>query len=239
MLLTSAFRKTPKESMAPQKDTLITRRLNKGRPLLVNSEYSLAARTRLRRWTLIEERVPDLASLRVLDLGGTGEWWTRSPIRPRHVTAINVFDADKQADGVTMIKGDALRAAELVADQEFDLVFSNSLIEHLGGHGPRREFARLASTLAPRYVVQTPYRYFPVEPHWIFPAFQFLPFRARAYIAPRWPLGHTYRWEDGAASNEVMATELLSMSEMREYFPDAEIVWERLGGVPKSMIAIR
>lgn len=217
----------------------ITRGLNKGRSLLVNSEYSLAARTRLRRWELIGERVPDLANLRVLDLGGTGDWWSRSPIRPRHVTAINLFESDKQAGGVTMIEGDALRAAELVAGQEFDIVFSNSLIEHLGGHGPRREFAELASTLAPRYVVQTPYRYFPLEPHWLFPAFQFLPFKARAYLAPRWPLGHTYGWDEHAASNEVMATELLSVSEMRDYFPQAEIVLERVGGVPKSMLAIR
>lgn len=225
--------------MEAHADTSIARGLNKGRELLVNSEYSLAARTRLRRWALIEERVPDLADLRVLDLGGTGDWWARSLIRPRHVTAINLFEAHKQADSVTMIEGDVLQAAELVAGREFDLVFSNSLIEHLGGHSARREFAKLASTLAPRYVVQTPYRYFPLEPHWLFPAFQFLPFKARAHLAPRWPLGHTYGWDGPTASNEVMATELLSVTEMREYFPQSEIVLERVGGVPKSMIAIR
>jgi hypothetical protein len=183
--------------------------------------------------------VPDLADLRVLDLGGTGEWWSRSPVRPRHVTAINLFEAHNLAAGVTMIEGDVLRAAELVAGHEFDLVFSNSLIEHLGGHAPRREMAKVVSTLAPRYIVQTPYRYFPFEPHWLFPAFQFLPFEARAYLAPRWPLGHTYGWDEHAASNEVMATDLLSVSEMREYFPHAEIILERFGGVPKSLIAIR
>ncbi len=38
--------------------------------------------------------------------------------------------------------------------------------------------------------VQTPYRYFPIEPHWIFPGFQFLPLSARTEISRRWPLGN-------------------------------------------------
>ena len=40
-------------------------------------------------------------------------------------------------------------------------------------------------------------------------------------------------------ADEVMSTELLSASEMRCYFPEAEIVWERFAGVPKSMTAIK
>lgn len=217
----------------------ISQGLDRCRGLFVGTDGSLAERARRRRWSLIQEHVPDFAGLRVLDLGGTGNWWARAPVRPLHVTAINLFEADQQHPGVTMIEGDALRAAELVAGQEFDLVFSNSLIEHLGGHGPRRQFADLVARLAPRYIVQTPWRYFPVEPHWIFPAFQFLPFRARSYLAPRWPLGHTYGWEERAAADEVMGTQLLSASEMHEYFPDAKIIWERIVGIRKSVMAIR
>jgi hypothetical protein len=73
----------------------------------------------------------------------------------------------------------------------------------------------------------------------MFPGFQFLPVSARSYLAPRWPLGHTHGWDPDASAGEVMSTELLSASEMRRYFPDAEIVWERVAGVPKSMTAIR
>lgn len=209
------------------------------RGLLVHNESSLSERIRRRRWKLIRECVPDLAELRVLDLGGTGLWWGKAPVRPRHVTVITLWDADQTHPSVTMIQGDALRADELVNGQEFDLVFSNSLIEHLGGHALRRRFADVVTSLAPRYVVQTPYRYFPVEPHWMFPGFQFLSVQARSYIAPRWPLGHTHGWDKRQAANEVMATDLLSATEMRAYFPDAEIVWERVGGFPKSMIAVR
>ena len=209
------------------------------RKLLVHDRSSISERMRRRRWSLILEHVPELASLCVLDLGGTGGWWATAPVRPRHVTAVNLYDAQFVHPSVTMIEGDALQADRLVGGQTFDLVFSNSVIEHVGGHSARRRFAELADSLAPRYVIQTPYRYFPIEPHWVFPGFQFLPVKARGYLAPRWPLGHTHGYEARTAVNEVMATELLSASEMKEYFPDSDIVFERFGGVPKSMIAIR
>ena len=183
--------------------------------------------------------VPRLAELRVVDLGGTTVWWSRAPVRPRHVTVVNLYEPGEGFAGLTAIKGDALRADELLRGEDFDLVFSNSLIEHLGGDPARRRFAEVVASLAPRYVVQTPYRYFPVEQHWMFPGFQFLPKSVRSYLAPRWPLGHTRGWEPRAAAEEVASIELLSASEMREYFPEAHLVWERVMGVPKSMIAIK
>ena len=209
------------------------------RRLLVGEDNSLAERMRLRRWRSILRHVPRLAELRVVDLGGTAVWWSRAPVMPRHVTVVNLYEAGDDFPGVTAVEGDALHADELLRGEDFDLVFSNSLIEHLGGHGPRRRLAEVVVSLAPAYLVQTPYRYFPVEPHWMFPGFQFLPVAARSYLAPRWPLGHTYGWEPDAAADEVMSTELLSASEMRRYFQDAEIVWERIAGAPKSMTAIK
>jgi hypothetical protein len=209
------------------------------RGLLVHRENSLSERMRRRRWSIVQERVPDLEDLRVLDLGGTGWWWASAPVHPRHVTAINLFDADQTHPSVTMIEGDVLLADELVGDQKFDLVFSNSLIEHLGGHRPRSRFAELVRSLAPRHVIQTPWRYFPIEPHWMFPGFQFLPAQARFYLAPRWPLGHTHGWDSQQAANEVMSTDLLTVSEFRRYFPDSDIAFERVGTVTKSMLAIR
>jgi hypothetical protein len=209
------------------------------RRLLVHHENSLSERLRRRRWTQVLQHVPDLGSLRVLDLGGTGTWWGNAPVRPAHVTAINLNDADQVHPSVEMIHGDVLDADRLVSGQQFDLVFSNSLIEHLGGHRPRRRFADLVASLAPRHVIQTPYRYFPIEPHWMFPGFQFLPVSARCRLAPRWKMGMTYEWERRAATNEVMGTELLTVSDMRAYFPDSKIIFERVGTLPKSMLAIR
>ena len=209
------------------------------RGLLVANDKSLAERLRQRRWAILLRHIPNLRDLRVVDLGGTAHWWDKAPVVPRHVTVVNLDGADLGSPIVRTVVGDALQANELLEGEEFDLVFSNSLIEHLGGHAARRRLADVVSTLAASYVVQTPYRYFPVEPHWMFPAFQFLPIAARSWLAPRWPLGHTRGWNAEAASNEVMSVELLAAAEMRAYFPDAEIVWERVAGLPKSMIAIK
>jgi hypothetical protein len=210
------------------------------RDRLVLADDSVAEGMRRRRWAQLLRTFPALETMRVLDLGGTALFWTRAPVRPRRVTVINLKEpGDPVLPWLSTVLGDACAAEDLFGRDEFDLVISNSLIEHLRGHIARRRFARVAHAMAPRYVVQTPYRYFPVEPHWLFPGMQFLPLGARHWLAPRWPLGHTYRWDDGEALQEVLFTELLTLREMRYLFPDARIVWERIGGVPKSMTAIK
>jgi hypothetical protein len=209
------------------------------RSVFVGADHSLAERMRLRRWARLTGEFPEFEDMRVLDLGGTTIFWERSPLRPKSVTVINLGAPGDGLSWVRPIDGDACDARELVGDEEFDLVFSNSLIEHLGGHLKRAQFADVVRSMAPRYAVQTPYRYFPVEPHWVFPAMQFLPLNARSWLAPRWPLGHTHGWPEADARDEVMFTELLSLTDMRTYFPDARIEWERMAGVPKSMTAFR
>jgi hypothetical protein len=209
------------------------------RRLFVGADTSVAERLRRRRWALVCNHFPSLSTLRVLDLGGTSTFWTRAPVRPRHVTIVNLHVSGQAEAGLTEVQGDALQADTLVGGQHFDLVFSHSLIEHLGGHASRRRFAEVVRAMAPAYVVQTPWRYFPIEPHWIFPGFQFLPLAVRCRLAPRWPLGHTRGWDADAASEEVMSTELLSAREMGNLFPDGLLVWESVAGLPKSMYAIR
>ena len=210
------------------------------RGLLVNKETSLAARMRLRRWELVRAQFPEFSEMKVLDLGGTVSWWQRAPVLPQHVTIVNL-EAEDDADSpwLTTVLGDACHADRLLAGQSFDLVLSNSLIEHVGGHGARSTLAHVIRSVAPRYMVQTPYRYFPIEPHWLFPAMQFLPVHLRAYIAPRWLLGHTRGWDPQQALSQVMSTELIGATEMRTYFPDGRLIWERFLGLPKSMVVVR
>jgi hypothetical protein len=181
--------------------------------------------------------------MRVLDIGGTVEAWRRAPVRPRHVTVLNLFEpGDSDDPQITPATGDACRAVEVLADQNldthYDLVFSNSLIEHVGGHARREELAKQVLQLAPHHWVQTPYRYFPLEPHWLFPGMQFMPAAMRIKIAMHWPLVHTRPASVEDARSDVLWTELVSISEMREYFPASTIAHERIFGLTKSIIAI-
>jgi hypothetical protein len=206
------------------------------RQLLVDSPNSVGARLRSRRWSMICETFGSLSDSVVLDLGGTADFWLRVPQPPRHVTVVNLEKQDGEADWLEPVAGNA---CTYQPDRAFDIVFSNSLLEHVGGHANRRELATVIRTAAPRYYVQTPYRYFPVEPHWLFPGMQFLPVPARASIARSWPLAHTRSRDRQDAVNSVLWIELVGKSEMAELFPDARIMFERVAGLPKSLLAVR
>ena len=209
----------------------------------VDSPKSLGARKRAERWALVQRLFPDLATMRVVDLGGTVEAWRRAPFRPAEVTVVNLFEPGESDESwLHPVTGDACdaRAAlrEAGAGTEFDLVFSNSLLEHVGGHAQRVALAAEVRALAPRHWVQTPYRYFPVEPHWLFPLLQFLPLAARARVAAVWPLAHSRPEDAATAMSEVQWTELVGVAEMRAYFPGSEIHREKVAGLTKSITAV-
>jgi hypothetical protein len=217
------------------------------RSLIVDGPSSIGARARARRRALLHGLFPDLASYRVLDLGGTADSWLRADVAPKHVTVLNLFEGEltTHREGqdipgwIELVAGDACVPPAEVLAGSYDMVFSNSLLEHVGGAARRRELAGVIRAAAPRHWVQTPYRYFPVEPHYLFPGYQFLPIAARAQIARRWPLIHTRdeTWHDGV--NTALEVELVGVTEMRFLFPDSEIHRERLGGLTKSLVAVR
>lgn len=188
---------------------------------------------------MLLESFPDFPEMSIVDLGGTPGWWREAGVRPRSVTVVNLKVARPPEDWISVVRGDACDLPPEVRDRPFDLVFSNSLIEHVGGHHRRLQLAETVTSLAVHHWVQTPYRYFPVEPHWIFPGFQFLPVAVRAQITRRWRLGHVPPTNDGRQAVEsVLSVELLSATELQHYFPASTIVRERVGGLVKGLIAV-
>lgn len=205
---------------------------------------SPSAKARARRMEEFERRFLTLAALSVIDLGGVPSFWTHGVRHPRRVTCVNLDPLitvpaedgglDPQLDWITCVRADAIQFDAEAAD----LVVSNSLIEHLGGVGPRSAFADTVKRLGRGYWVQTPYRYFPIEPHWMFPGMQFLPLKARQVVARRhWGVGTTY--ERDFATRAAAWTELIGITEMEQLFPEGEIWRERTAGLTKSIVAIR
>lgn len=215
--------------------------------MLVDGPTSLGARARSRRQALLNLLFPDISRYRVLDLGGTAYSWLDGDVRPASVTLLNVVEGEltvREArqdlpDWLELVAGDACDPPKAVRDGDFDLVFSNSVIEHVGGPARRVQLADVVRSCAPRHWVQTPYRYFPLEPHWLFPGFQFLPLAARSWLSSRWPLVHTKSssWSDSVST--ALGTELLSATEMRYLFPDSELRRESALGLTKSLIAVK
>lgn len=205
----------------------------------VDSGRSLAARARDNRWNELVRRFPDLGSMRVLDLGGVPRQWAQRPVRPAQVVSVNL-ECHPPVDQpwIVAVRGDACDLPAELRGERFDLVYSNSVLEHVGGHARRVAFAETVHEAADHYWVQTPYRYFPVEPHWLFPGFQFLPLPARAVLSERWPLGHIRSAGRSTALADVAWVELIGMTEMQAYFPGSEIWRERFAGIPKSLVAV-
>lgn len=212
---------------------------------------SPAARARRRRHEQLVELFPNIDEMRVLDLGGEAHTWLTSTARPRQVVLLNIpwqakaqqerLDADGHAGWMQAVAGDVCDPPDELRHGHFDLIYSNSVIEHLGGHQRREAFAWFVHTLGDHHWVQTPNRYFPVEPHWLFPAFQFLPPRVRARMTVHWPIGG-YTKRRGPLHDrlrDVLDVELLSSTHMRFYFPTSRILRERTMGLTKSLIAVR
>lgn len=179
--------------------------------------------------------------MRVLDLGGAPPHWTSAPegVRPKHVTTLNLAAFTAEEPWIEHVIGDACHPPTHIMGEQFDLVFSNSLLEHVGGHARREAFADVVHALADHHWVQTPYRYFPIEPHWLFPGMQFLPFRARRALSLRWPYGHIQTDTIEAAHERVSEVELIDATQMRGYFPRSTIWRERFLGITKSLVAVR
>lgn len=201
---------------------------------------SFSSRRRAKRFAELLRRFPDLASMVVLDLGGTPEFWSRAPVHPARVTTMNLDDWTPTDPRVTHVVADACDLASLErCPSDIDLVISNSLIEHVGGYHRRLQLAEVVRIAAPAHWVQTPDRYFPIEPHYVAPGLQFLAPRTRAEIVRRWPLAHERVYAQPDAIAQVLTIDLLSAAELRHLFPESEIWHERLCGLSKSLVAVK
>jgi hypothetical protein len=214
--------------------------LKQVRGRLVEGPNSVGERYRARRWELLRTTFPDIESLSVLDLGGRVGMWLRAPFRPATIHIVNLQAPPPEVpEWMRVDQGDACALGPEITGSSYDLVFSNSVLEHVGGHAQRARFASHVRALARRHWIQTPYRYFPIEPHWLFPGFQFLPMKARAEISQRWPLVHFPSESRAANIRRVMEVELISRTEMHAYFPDSKVISERTLGLTKSLIAVK
>jgi len=195
---------------------------------------------------LIEAVLAERGTCEILDLGGTERYWdigasflqaNRGRIR---ITAVNTEEQPVERPDMFEFHLGSATQSDLFEDRIFDLVHSNSVIEHVGAWPDMVQFAENARRLAPRYYIQTPNYWFPYEPHFRFPGFQYLPERTRAALIMRFSLGFFRRIESAAEAEEIIHHHrLLSAREMRVLFPDGAVEFERLAGFNKSIIAIR
>jgi SAM-dependent methyltransferase len=202
---------------------------------------SLANRLRRKRFSLFLQLVSPLTRpVRILDVGGTPGFWTAMGVHANtgfDITVLNMRVLESCSPHIRCVIGDACSMKEY-SNNSFDVVFSNSVIEHLETWEAQKAMASEVMRISSRYFVQTPNRYFPIEPHFLFPFWQFFPYELRVWIIMRFSVGWYGRILDhDRARKEVASIKLLSCTELKELFPHSKIHKEFFLGLTKSMIA--
>ncbi|HEY2813218.1 MAG TPA: class I SAM-dependent methyltransferase [Acidimicrobiales bacterium] len=144
--------------------------------------------------------------VRLLDVGGTADYWTKRSMSDRtcsvaddervDITLLNTeyFDFDGTHARVRALVGDG-KSIDF-PDASFDLVVSNSTLEHVGGLEEQRRMVREVRRVGRRCYVQVPCRWFPIEPHTGVPFFAVMPYGMKVWMLRHMDIGHGGRAHD-------------------------------------------
>lgn len=205
---------------------------------------SLANRLRRKRFAYFRALLAAVPRpLRILDVGGAQDFWLKMGFGDEQGVTIvitNISDAPLTLiphDGATKFESVWADGRDLSQfnDGEFDVVFSNSVIEHVGELADQEAMMKEVMRVGKRYWVQTPNYWFPVEPHFHFIGFQFLPISARAWLLHHFSLG----WAPKQSSIEqgrlvAKQTRLMTRQEIARTDPEASFYNEKFLGLVKS-----
>jgi hypothetical protein len=213
----------------------------------VHAPESLANRHRARRFKLFADLVGQLRlelgrPVSVLDVGGTNSFWEQRGWAGRGdvtITTANLAEQPRRHWNIAPRVCDATDLGEF-GDLEFDVAFSNSVIEHLRTFEAQAAMASEVRRVAARYWVQTPNFWFPIEPHFLTPAWHWMPTGVRIALLRR----HRFGWRGPCASPEtarrmVEEVRLMQRRELARLFPEARLLEERFGPLVKSFVAFR
>lgn len=202
---------------------------------------SYASHLRRKRFTLFVDMVGrcDKQPVSILDVGGTERFWEIMNFADtsHRIDILNLAAFNPKHAHITSIVGDA-RDLSRFGTGEYDIVFSNSVIEHLSTLEDQKKMAEEVRRVGQRYFVQTPNYFFPMEPHFLTPTIHWLPQRHRITLLRMFPLGHYNRLPMEKARKVIEEIRLLKKSEIRTLFPDASIISEKWMGMTKSFIAV-
>jgi SAM-dependent methyltransferase len=174
---------------------------------------------------------------RVLDAGGDFFNWSTVSTTPS-LTIVNLYPPREREHSTVWVIADGRHLP--FKDGAFDITYSNSVVEHLGDFTSQQAFAIEVSRVASRYYVQTPNKWFPVEPHLFTPLVHYLPKTVQKRLLRNFTVwGLVTRPAVQQRDDFLREVRLLDERELRQLFPDADIWHERVLGLTKSLIAVK
>ncbi|MEX2567235.1 MAG: methyltransferase domain-containing protein [Cyclobacteriaceae bacterium] len=203
---------------------------------------SLGGKFRLKRYQYFEDQFYQTfktsSPVKILDVGGTESFWKNSTFLlsgNASITLLNLEKVPVVMENVMSLVGDATDLAQFDT-KSFDLVFSNSVIEHLYNIENQKKMASEIQRVGKYFFVQTPNKYFFLEPHYALPFFQFMPSHVAYFILTKTKLSRMQKWDPLFAKSYLDEIRLLSLKEMKMLFPVAQVYQEKIMGFTKSFI---
>jgi ubiquinone/menaquinone biosynthesis C-methylase UbiE len=186
------------------------------------------------------------SSIRILDVGGTINFWRQvgRPSEGVEITILNLNDESIEIESndtgqgrdccYNFVEGNACCLSQF-QDQQFDIVFSNSVIEHLGSQENQKKMVEEARRVGRRYFIQTPNYYFPMEQHFYWLGFQFFPQSLRLLLFQRFSLGWVPKAKNREEAMKFDSSCLLfRKKDLKKLAPEAKIYEEKFLGLTKS-----
>lgn len=177
--------------------------------------------------------------IRVLDVGGAAYFWDNSilPSLPNiEIVLLNLGQEKTTHPKIKSVIGDATNMSEF-EDNSFDLVFSNSVIEHLYTWENQQKMADEIIRVGKKHFIQTPNRNFPVEAHYAIPYAQYLPHSLLYFLLTKTKISRLQKWNPKDAQQYLDEIRLLDQKEMQRLFPASKMYLEKFMGMIKSISA--
>lgn len=204
------------------------------------NKNSLGNQFREKRFSFFFKKINKLPKpVSVLDVGGKINFWENRGLAGNLNYTITIVNFEKEKSQYSNIKtliGDARDLSQFV-DKSFDIVHSNSVIEHLYNFNNQSKMASEIVRVGKKYIVQTPNKCFFLEPHYLLPFFQFIPDKLKYLILTKTKLSRLKKWDKNFAKQYINEIRLLSLKEMKILFPESKIYFEKFLGMNKSFTA--
>lgn len=201
----------------------------------------VSKRFRAQRLLAFAKAYPDLSKLSVLDVGGSPAVWAllkeQFDLAPNHLVLLNNNPKELRSCSYETILADARQIPFL--DQSFNLVFSNSVIEHIGNEHDQFQFVKECERVGKEIYIQTPNRWFPLEPHIYAVFIHWLPkfwYKKLLFLSALYVFYIPTRNAAMKTNEMVDGTNLLSLQQVQKLFPEKTIEVERAFGLAKSFV---
>ncbi len=154
--------------------------------MLRHAASGFSRRSRERKLRLFLELLEPSAGSTVVDVGvtdsgvagayGTDNFLEASYPWPEQITAVGVTALDRFGAAFPKVRTVVADGRSLpFANGEFEIGFSNAVVEHVGGRADQRAFVHELCRVTERVFVTTPNRWFPLEVHTLLPIVHWLP----------------------------------------------------------------